>query len=108
MERAFEHVLDDGGMRRAHLREHGKIRKRYLIHVAAFNLGLVLRALLGFGTPKGWADAAAVAPAEARAIPATAASARVGGWEGPKDRSCLVPFSVGEFRDLGSVMRHAA
>jgi transposase len=57
VERTFEHVLDDGGMRRAHLREHEKIRKRYLIHVAAFNLGLILRALLGFGTPKGWADA---------------------------------------------------
>lgn len=32
---------------------------RYLIHVAAFNLGLIVRALLGFGAPKGWADAAA-------------------------------------------------
>ena len=30
VERAFEHVLDDGGMRRAHLREHEKIRKRYI------------------------------------------------------------------------------
>jgi transposase len=59
VERAFEHVLDDGGMRRAHLCGREKITKRYLIHVAAFNLGLILRALLGFGTPKGWADAAA-------------------------------------------------
>lgn len=59
VERTFDHVLDDGGMRRAHLRGHEKITKRYLIHVAAFNLGLILRALLGFGTPKGWADARA-------------------------------------------------
>jgi transposase len=58
VERTFEHVLDDGGMRRAHLCGHEKITKRYLIHVAAFNLGLILRALLGFGTPKGLADAA--------------------------------------------------
>ena len=58
VERTFEHVLDDGGMRRAHLCGREKITKRYLIHVAAFNLGLILRALLGFGTPKGWADAA--------------------------------------------------
>lgn len=57
VERTFEHVLDDGGMRRAHLCGREKITKRYLIHVAAFNLGLILRALLGFGTPKGWADA---------------------------------------------------
>lgn len=57
VERTFDHVLDDGGMRRAHLRGREKITKRYLIHVAAFNLGLILRALLGFGTPKGWADA---------------------------------------------------
>jgi transposase len=57
VERAFEHVLDDGGMRRAHLCGRERIQKRYLIHVAAFNLGLILRALLGFGTPKGWADA---------------------------------------------------
>lgn len=58
VERTFEHVLDDGGMRRTHLCRHEKIRGRYLIHVAAFNLGLILRALLGFGTPKGWTDAA--------------------------------------------------
>jgi transposase len=57
VERAFEHVLDDGGMRRAHLKGRENVHKRYLIHVAAFNLGLIMRQLLGFGTPKGWADA---------------------------------------------------
>lgn len=57
VERAFEHVLDDGGMRRAHLKGRENLHKRYLIHVAAFNLGLILRRQLGFGTPKGWADA---------------------------------------------------
>ena len=28
------------------------MQKRYLVHVAGFNLGLVMRALLGAGTPK--------------------------------------------------------
>jgi transposase len=57
VERSFEHVLDDGGMRRTHLRGRKNIAKRYLIHTAAFNLGLIMRKLIGFGTPKGWADA---------------------------------------------------
>ena len=35
------------------------VEKRYIIHVAGFNLGLLLRALFGFGTPRGWADAPA-------------------------------------------------
>ncbi|MEK6675193.1 MAG: transposase, partial [Planctomycetota bacterium] len=51
VERAFEHVLDDGGMRRVHLRGRENVHKRYLIHVAAFNLGLILRKMTGFGTP---------------------------------------------------------
>ena len=57
VERSFEHVLDDGGMRRVHLRGQENIAKRYLIHTAAFNLGLIMRKLTGFGTPKGWAAA---------------------------------------------------
>ena len=57
VERSFEHLLDDGGMRRVHLRGRENIAKRYLIHTAAFNLGLIMRKLTGFGTPKGWADA---------------------------------------------------
>lgn len=47
VERAFEHVLDDGGMRRVWLKGRVKIAKRYLIHTAAFNLGLILRKLTG-------------------------------------------------------------
>ncbi len=40
-------------MRRAHVRGHDNIRKRYLIHVAAFDLGLLMRKLTGCGKPKG-------------------------------------------------------
>ncbi len=57
VERSFEHLLDDGGMRRTHLKGRVQVTKRYLIQAAAFNLGLILRKLTGFGTPKGWAGA---------------------------------------------------
>jgi len=57
VERSFAHCLDRGGMRRAHLRGDENIEKRYIIHVAGFNLGLLMRSLFGVGTPRGWAEA---------------------------------------------------
>ncbi len=48
-------------MRRVHLRGRENIAKRYLIHTAAFHLGLITRQRTGFGTPRGWADARAAA-----------------------------------------------
>lgn len=59
VERSFAHSLDRGGMRRVQLRGLANVEKRYIIHVAGFNLGILLRALFAFGTPKGWADAPA-------------------------------------------------
>ncbi len=53
VERSFAHAYDTGGMRRTHLKRHGNILKRLLIHVAGFNLSLILRGLLGFGTARG-------------------------------------------------------
>lgn len=53
IERSFAHLYDTGGMRRTHLRGHTNILKRLLIHAAAFNLGLVMRQLIGLGTPRG-------------------------------------------------------
>lgn len=53
IERSFAHIYDTGGMRRTHLRHHGNILKRLLIHAGAFNLSLILRKKLGAGTPKG-------------------------------------------------------
>lgn len=50
------HPLGRGGMRRVCLRGLENIRKRYLIHVAGFNLGLLMRKLIGYGTPKRAAD----------------------------------------------------
>jgi hypothetical protein len=47
-------MYETGGMRRTHLRRHDNIIKRLLIHAGAFNLGLVMRKLLGNGTPRGF------------------------------------------------------
>jgi transposase len=51
-ERTFAHVCDSGGMRRSWLRGVAKVAKRYLIAVAAHNLGRILRKLFGIGKPK--------------------------------------------------------
>jgi transposase len=53
VERTFAHIYDTGGMRRTHLRGHTNILKRLLIHAGGFNLGLVMRQLIGLGTPRG-------------------------------------------------------
>src|SRR6266851_8534655 len=53
VERSFAHVYDTGGMRRTHLRGHPNILKRILIHVSGFNLGLIMRRMIGVGTPRG-------------------------------------------------------
>lgn len=57
VERSFAHVLDRGGMRRVWLRGRENVHKRYLIHVAGFNLGVLMRALFGCGTPREAAGA---------------------------------------------------
>ena len=56
LERPFAHYLEAGGMRRTHLRRHGNILKRLLVHVAGFNLGILMRDLIGRGTPREYAE----------------------------------------------------
>lgn len=51
-ERTFAHAFETGGMRRTHLREHGNIAKRLLVHLAGFNLALLMRKLFGVGKPR--------------------------------------------------------
>jgi transposase len=53
LERPFAHLYETGGMRRVYLRGQTNIRKRLLIHAAGFNLGLLMRQLIGVGTPRG-------------------------------------------------------
>jgi transposase len=52
VERSFAHVCETGGARRTWLRGLEKVAKRYLLQVAARNLGLILRKLFGIGTAK--------------------------------------------------------
>ena len=50
VERSFEHTLDRcRGMRRVWLRGRENIQKRYVLHVAGFNLGLLMRLKTGHG-----------------------------------------------------------
>ena len=51
-ERRDRHCHETGAMRRTHLRRRDNIAKRLLIHVGGFNLSLVMRQLVGFGTPR--------------------------------------------------------
>jgi len=62
VERSFAHNLDRGGMRRTWLRGRDNVHKRYLVHVAGHNLGILMRLLIGAGTPR---EAAARALAHA-------------------------------------------
>ena len=52
LERPFAYLFETGGMRRVHLRGHPNILKRFLVHVAGCNLGLLLRHLIGVATPR--------------------------------------------------------
>ena len=69
LERAFAHLLASGGLRRTHVRGHDEIRKRMLIHAAAFNLSLIMRSRVGCGTPRGLQGRKAAAAALAAAAP---------------------------------------
>ena len=46
-------------MRRAWLRGRENLQKRYLVHVAGYNLGLVMRLLVGAGAPREFLAGAA-------------------------------------------------
>ena len=57
IERTFAHICETGGARRTRLRGRDNASKRYLLVAGAANLGLVMRTLLGWGTPRGLAEA---------------------------------------------------
>jgi transposase len=54
LERPFAHLYETGGRRCVYLRGHTNIRKRLLIYASGFNLGLLMRQLIGVGTPRGF------------------------------------------------------
>jgi transposase len=51
-ERTFAHICNSGGARRSWLRGLIDVSKRYLLTVAAHNLGRIMRKLFGVGKPK--------------------------------------------------------
>jgi transposase len=60
LERTFAHCYETGAMRRLHLRKKDNIAKRVLIHVAGFNLALMMRVKYGLRKPRSlgrWACA---------------------------------------------------
>jgi transposase len=55
VERSFAHSCESGGARRSWIRGLVEVGKRYVAHVAAMNLGTILRKLIGVGSPRGLA-----------------------------------------------------
>jgi transposase len=54
LERSFEHILDEGGLRRATLRGRENLNKRHKLAAACYNLSQLLRRLHGIGTSRQW------------------------------------------------------
>ena len=84
VERSFAHVCETGGGRRTWLRGLVATTKRYLIQVAARNLGAILRTLFGIGTARSLQGSLATVDGAKRALRArltlvVIAIARIGG-----------------------------
>lgn len=54
IERSFEHLLDEGGLRRATLRGRENLSKRHKVGAACYNLSQLLRRVHGIGTARQW------------------------------------------------------
>jgi hypothetical protein len=67
-ERSFAHTCETGAGRRSWLRGLVNVAKRYVIHAAAYNLGVILRKLFGIGTPRSLQGRAAAACAALFAV----------------------------------------
>ena len=80
IERSFAHLYDTGGMRRTHLRGHTNILKRLLIHAGGFNLGLIMRQVIGVGTPRGLQGRMAAVIGALFALIAATQSRSAAGW----------------------------
>jgi transposase len=51
-ERSFAHLFVTGGLRRVFVRGRENVQKRVQVHAAGANLGIVMRKILGTGTPR--------------------------------------------------------
>ncbi len=95
VERSMAHNYETGGLRRIYLRGHSNILKRVLVHVAGFNLGLVMQKIAGHGTPRGLQGrflplfAFIIATIQALLLPSTSQSVQ------PHASACRLLFSLG-------------
>ena len=67
-ERSFAHTCETGGGRRTQVRGRTEVAKRHLIQGFAYNLGVLMRALFGVGTPRSLQGAVALVSALVTAI----------------------------------------
>jgi len=58
VERTFAHAYETGGLRRLYVRGKENVHKRLLLQAAACNLALLLRKMIGVGTPRAMQDTA--------------------------------------------------
>src|SRR5262249_58140770 len=58
VERSFAHVCETGGGRRTWLRGLVNVAKRYVVQVAGYNRGVLMRKLFGVGKPRALQGAA--------------------------------------------------
>jgi transposase len=99
VERSFAHVCETGGARRTWIRGIEEVNKRYVISAMAHNLGRLMRALFGMGTPRGLQKAAEALEAFLRALDvAMIATRRV---------LRLVGCPMTKFRRLPAIVRPA-
>ena len=96
VERPFAHQFGTGGLHRIFVRGHANVRKRLLIHVCGFNLGLLLRHLTGVGTPRSL-------PGRGRTRLFTLLGARTGRWIGSGSVSGRRSGPIRCFGLLGSI-----
>jgi transposase len=59
VERTFAHAYETGGLRRLYVRGKKNVQKRLLLQAAACNLALLLRKMMGAGTPRALHDVVA-------------------------------------------------
>jgi transposase len=98
IERTFALACETGAHRRVRLRGRDNARKRYMAHVAALNLGLVMRTLFGHGTPRQAAAAVLAALFMALRI----AYEKIAGF-GERIVGTLLPHPVARHRADGLV-----
>ena len=56
MERTFAHPYETGALRRLYVRGKQNVQKKLLLQAAACNLALLLRKMIGAGTPRALRD----------------------------------------------------